>query len=207
MSQPYNLGSQFYFLAWGQNLPNRFKNTNAFRSQIGFLGTGETAGDDEERPEFEPVMNDVSGRIPTDLCFEGVMSFVAVDLTRWNESVVRAAQARPWNSGSFRGTYTVSQLGALLVHEGLAPSLIVLNSRRDEPANNNGANAAPRGKRYFCAVPVGPDVRRGGSKANKLRMVFQCLPIYDEAAQAHRLYDENVQSVEGINLASIPNIR
>src|SRR5579859_623880 len=63
-----------------------------------YLGTSEGSPDIDIKPVYEPVYNDLSGSTPFDLSYMGEEAYITADLTRWNEAVYAAIQARPRHS-------------------------------------------------------------------------------------------------------------
>lgn len=167
-----------------------------------FLGTGETAPDIEIRTQWEPLMNDLGGsKVPFDYLCEGEEAIVSVELTRWNEKVLKAIQARPHASGGPRGTQNYLDIGSLMLTENLAYTMWLYFPFSQKAAFQNAANGAmPEGYRFPATFLEGPDVRRVGTKANKVRCIFHCIRYFTftNGVSKFVLFDENMASVKNL---------
>lgn len=202
MTQPYASGPVFVYVGWNDNSLIRRRFPQAFRRGTPlYLGTGEVAPESEIRRSWEPVMNDLSGGVAHDMVFRGQEAFTNLNLTRWNESVLRLVQDCPYQLGSNgRGYNSAAEMGSLMIQEGLAFSLYLLYGNRNDPAMRDGVNSMPRGFRFPSNTwSEGPDVRQVGSRANKVRLLFHSIPAYDENSATLILYDEDVSAVERVS--------
>lgn len=203
MTQPYNTGPVSAYVGWGGN-PYFKSKVKAFKTSIYPLGWSEAGLSIEQRPEFEPVMADPSGsKVPHELLFQSELAFISGDFTRWNESVIRLLQSRPYTTGAAQGAFRSAEMGSCMIYEGLMPQLYLVYGSRNNPAHNAGVNAIGDGMRFFATAPIGPEVRSQGSRANKIRLIWQAIPVFKEDSGTLHLYDQNVSSAANISMASI----
>lgn len=200
MSNVYNTGPVAAYVGWGGN-PYAAKNKQSFKTSIYPLGWSESGINVEQRQQYEPINADPSGSmVPHDLLFQSEMAFVSGDFSRWNESIVRLLQSRPFTTGAIPGAYRSAEMGTPMLFENLAPQLYLVFGSRFNPAQNAGVNAIGDGLRFFAAVPVGPETRSLGSRANKIRLVWQSLPVFDENKGTLHLFDQNVKAAANVSM-------
>src|SRR5438105_3720161 len=87
-----------------------------------FLGHSERGVRIRIAPEYEPVHNDLGGRVPIDWLYEGETAIISADLTRFNEAVYELIAARPRTStlGSVPGVNVPGDIGTMMITEGFA---------------------------------------------------------------------------------------
>lgn len=162
-----------------------------------YLGTAERSPRILIRPHFADVFNDIMGQmIPYDKVFQGEDGFVLADLTRWNEAVFNAYQARP-RLGQ-RGTLQPGDLGSLMKTEGLAYPVWLQFPYATKPAYAT----QPYGYHFYAAIGEGPDeLDNLGTVARRNRINLYCGPVINQIGSqgvGQILYDTLPQSFVGL---------
>jgi hypothetical protein len=192
MTQPFVTGPVSLWAAF-PSLPNQPK----------LIGWGEEAPEIEHRPQFEPVMCDLTGtRIPMDVADEGEDGIISVNLVRSNPATLAALQARPYGSLSARGTRLPGDLGTLYLTEKAAITLWVFFPYA---ALKPAFAGQPNGYRYFGAYLMGPDVlRKNGTRAQVVQCIFHALPALTYQGTVLTggtlLYDNDMTAVANLPL-------
>lgn len=166
-------------------------------SGVQYLGTGERAPKIRLNPEWDAVMNDLSGtKLPMDYIFEGEEAFVGVTLTRWNQPVLDILRTRT-NRAAPPGFTLPTDLGSLMVTEGLTVSLYLYFTFATKLAMV--AAGMPAGYRFTSAFLMGPDDLERGTGPNKDQTMFHCVRAFDIVTGRMNLYDFNVGAMPAIN--------
>lgn len=123
-------------------------------------------------PKYRPIFADIFGSdLPYDHMFMGEDAWCAGDLSVWNEAVYARTAARPTHlSAAVRGTYQPSDIGSLMIAEGLAFPLWLpfpFATPKATPQPNQ-----PAGYHFPTAWMFGPDHIIGGLQQSKRRVVF-----------------------------------
>jgi len=188
MAQPYVTGPVNLFV----RLPD---------ASIEYLGTGKEAPRLKIVPHWEPVMNDLYGtKIPMDVAYEGEEAFVAVDLTRWNESVYTKLVQRP-DVQTDRGRDILDDIGTLMIHEGASHELWL---HFPYTTLKTSMATQPAGYHFRAAYVLGPDeFERLGTVAREQRVIWHCLRKSVAGGGAStldlRLYDHDMTGLPSIN--------
>lgn len=158
-----------------------------------YLGTAEDAPEIELGPEFEPVMNDISGKKkPLDMQYQGEDALISVDLNRYNEATY-ALLAQRINSGAPRGTDNALDIGSLAATEGLQLCCAILFPFAAKPAM--GAGGMPPGYYFPAVVPIGPEKLTMGTKPKKVNVLLYAWPLYNFATGTFTLYTNTLPSL------------
>jgi len=163
-----------------------------------WLGTAERYPRVQRRAGWVPVFNDLGGQvIPIDTLFQGEDAFISVDLTRWDDNVMRAALARPSSVQAAEGTTGTGDVGTLMCLEFKAHILyLVFPYAAKTPMVNAGM---PAGWRFPQAVLEGPDdFDSMGTAPRKIRTVWHAYrfmgPVSTGGA-SFTLFDFDMSSV------------
>ncbi len=161
------------------------KNAN-LGSQVNYLGTCEQMPQDSRSPEYEMLMNDLSGsKVPLDMAFEGVSAQVSMVLTRWDNTVAEALTKAPSTTGI--GSYSYSDVGTLMSLEGqcteiwLAYTFTALNPKAVYAT-------LPKGRHYIQSVLWSPQLDETGTKPMKRHFMFYAWPKYVPLTKKFTLY-------------------
>lgn len=187
----------------------QMRNAGVLPAASTFLGTGETAPEITVKAEWEPVMNDLGGtKIPFDVAYEGEEAFISVKLTRWNQTILNLIQNRPYRAGAVRGTNSIlsvagapagyGDMGSMMITEGLTFGLQCYFPYSVKAAYRNPANGfMPPGMNFPAAMLMGPEVRRGGTKAQSIQLVFHALRdvVLGAGSSAFVLYNETMPAI------------
>jgi hypothetical protein len=163
-----------------------------------YLGTCEKAPRIVERPAWKPAYNDVGGQeIPLDISYQGVEAFTFARLTRWNESVLFALQARPTSRG-LRGINLAGDIGSLILTEGLAMELRIFFPYVAKPAYALGG--MPAGYRFPATILEGPDeLDELGTAPRIVSLIFHHYRTFNPLTGAFGTYDHAVGILPPIN--------
>jgi hypothetical protein len=124
------------------------------------------------RREWEPVFNDIGGKVPLDWQYMGQDALVIGDFTRHDPAVIAAIRALPGELG----VDTVDSLGTPMVQEGKAGNL-TLNFLR-----SGGGISFP------AAWLQGPDMEEEGTRHQIQRLIFYCARTFDPGTFAQVLF-------------------
>jgi hypothetical protein len=210
MAQPYVTGPVALWVAFYQGQIVVTSQGTVFNVTVGqpqFLGHGEDAPEIDHRPQFEPVMCDLTGtRIPLDVADENEDAIVSVSLVRWNDPILRLLQARPGpvalaGQGVARpplGGRRPGDIGTLYLNEGAAFMLWCYFPYQKKPVYGTEVP----GYRYPGCYLRGPDaLRKNGTRARAVQSLFHALPVL--VAQGNQtggtmLYDNDMTAVENL---------
>ena len=143
-------------------------------ASLQYLGTAEYAPNIQIRSGWEPVHNDIGGKIiPFDQSYQGEEGFTFVDLNRYNEIVLARIQARPrphfGNPQPPRGHTYPGDIGSLMIQEAMAYSVVVYFPYAAKPA----MAGMPPAYRFPFSWLLGPDdLKEMGTKPRKIGLVF-----------------------------------
>lgn len=168
-----------------------------------YLGTAERSPRISIRPSWSPYYNDIAGqKIPYDWGFDGEEAFVVSDMTRWNQSVLAALQARPRTviGGSTPGLNVAGEIGSMMITEGLAVGLWLLFTYTSKAAYATQL----AGYRFPATWLMGPDdLDNNNTGMAKVRMTWYAgrLGAVNVAGAGINwlLYDYNVAGLPAIN--------
>lgn len=156
-----------------------------------YLGTGERAPRVSRLREFEPVMNDLAGtRVPFDMLAEGQQALITVKLTRWDDAVLQAVEARS-SAAPAGGIAGPGSTGALMIAEGWAFPLWLLYSYGPQgPAAKAAMGTLRPGFHFFATWLEGPQDGEGGTDPATELLVFHAIEVYTGGTMS--LYDYNL---------------
>lgn len=177
MAQPYSTGAVLAYVTFPGG-------TTAF------VGTGKRYPRLRVRREWEPVYNDISGKVPLDVAYEGQESLVSITFTRWNAAPLRACMSMP-NAAGIPGANTFGDMGSLMVQErlGLGLSLVFPYSAKAAYATQEPGWRFPVGGTYL----EGPDEHEPmGTTPREITVMFHSIPQYDASLGRFILFDFNV---------------
>lgn len=168
---------------------------------VAYLGTTERTPKILIRPAWEPLFNDIGGKVPFDMSYEGEEAFISGDFNRFNESVYADMAARASAlSAPVRGIDTPGNIGALMLTEKLTINLWMLFPYTAKPAMNPAGNAMPSGYHFYATYLVGPDeLEPLGTTPRKIRLIWHALRIFD-AQGNFNLYDHDMSVVAGLSV-------
>lgn len=151
-------------------------------------------------PKYMPINADILGpMLPYDHLFMGEDGWCSGDLSVWNEAVYARCVTRPTHlSAGARGTYTPTDLGSLMVAEGLTyPVWLPF----PYSAKTVAMPGQPAGYHFPNSWMFGPDHIIGGLQQAKRRVVFYFQAKRDSSSGVITLYD-HVVTVNSVNLAT-----
>lgn len=168
-------------------------------TSLTYLGTCEKAPKIVHRPAWKPVFNDIGGtEVPFDVSYQGEEAFTFADLTRWNEPVFSALQARPNFPGDVRGLNIPGDIGTLMLTEGRAYQLFIFFPYVAKPAYASGG--MPAGYRFVATFLEGPDeLSELGTSPRKINLIFHHIRGWDPKTQRFVCYDHAVGAMPAIN--------
>jgi hypothetical protein len=165
---------------------------------VSYLGTCEDAPRIELRPMWDPVFNDLGGKVPFDESFQGEEAFVNLDLNRYNEGVYAALAARPRPGQGTRGTMVFGDVGALALTENYVFTLLIQFPYAVKAVM--AAGGMPGGYRFPATVLAGPDqLFPLGTKPRKVNLMFHAIRVFNIQDQSFVLYDHNLSGLPAIN--------
>lgn len=184
MAQPYVTGPAHIFIGVGP------------RGAPLYLGTSEGEPEIALLPEYDQIMNDISGsRKPMDRQFMGEEAMISAVLTRYNEIVLAAAQARV--RGTIRGAEPFGSIGALMGGEGNAFPLWLVFPYVVKPAM--AAGGMPAGYRFVQCFDES-DRMPVGTRARRVHVQFHAQRFLTIAGGGTGLlYDHNVAGLPNPN--------
>lgn len=190
MAQQFSSGSTHLWL--------RFNGTGSPQ----YFGTCESFPQDSRSPQYEFLMNDLSGsKVPLDLSYQGESSQVSVVMTRWDENLANGLTVAP-GQVTPSGQYDWEDLGTLMMLEEQFTELWIVYLYGSALANKTvyTANGMIPGRHYLQTVLWSPQMDEVGTKPMKRHFMFYAWPQIDVANQAFVLYDTDMT---GISLAAI----
>ena len=171
-----------------------------------YLGTCESYPQETRSPEYEALINDISGtKVPLDFAFEGESAQISMVLTRWNEPVALRLEAKP-NPGtaavggtppSVPGTWRANDVGSLMGFEGFAWQVWLVRTFGSLLANKAayvGTGLLP-GRHYPQCIVWAPETNEEGTAPMKRHFMMYAWPRYNPALFNFVLYDQNFTGV------------
>lgn len=165
-----------------------------------YLGTAESAPVIEERPEYEPLMNDLGGsRKPFDFSHQGVDAIVSATLTRWNDNVMNILRNVPRHGTGVLapGTSAFGDIGAFMVFEGAAYPLWVTFPYSAKVAFSSRGMVS--GYRFFNAFLESPVAQNVGTRPRKFHLIWYAARAYNPRTGAMVCYDHTVTGLPAID--------
>lgn len=152
-----------------------------------FLGTAEEYPIAEHYPRLIEFQCDQGGHQAFDMSFQGTGAIISLNLTYWDEVVAARLERTPSPAAGFRGNYDISDVGTLLISQGMGLDIWLVYSA--QPNHDSLADLIP-GYHYLNCVFRGPWLNRTGSRPMKRQMIFQALPVNYEGNWL--LYDSDM---------------
>lgn len=157
------------------------------KAETFYAGSGEIAPDIIKQTKYDPVFNDIAGSLPYDYLFQGEECIVPMNFTvfNWGRMTDLNSAINNTNPG-FDYAYDV---GTLMLTEAKAFHLflqfpyytykasVFVNSSGDMPAGY-----------HFYGTFVDSYVVQPGTKANKIRINFRCVRVYQPASTGNGFY-------------------
>jgi len=176
-----------------------------FDSTALFLGHGERAPSIEFSPEWEPVVCDLSGRVPLDFVYAGEKARLSVDLIRFDMGTLGRLKTRA-RSVTFptavAGYDLPGMRGTLAITEGSAYTVWAVQSFANKPV----FSGMPLTFR-FPACLLDPDSWQGGSvNALKVHLSWQAAAVIDTTVSnsygyaSFKLWDSDVTGLAGVSV-------
>lgn len=165
-----------------------------------YFGTTESTPMIEERPEYEPLMNDLGGsRKPFDFSFQGVDCIIGGTFTRYEWSVFRTMRAIPTGStAAGTGNLGVSRfgdLGTFMIYEAKAYP-VWLTFPYSAKAAMSGLTPGLRFVRCFLEAPIGFN---GGTRPQRVHLTWYAARSFSIiAGGTMTCYDENVSGLPAV---------
>lgn len=163
-----------------------------------YLGTAEDAPKIELGPEFEPVLNDVTGKKkPLDMQYQGEDALISADLNRYSETVY-AVLAQRFVRPAVRGTSGLLDIGSLVLTESLGFQLAMQFPYAAKAAMAGGTGGPmPPGYLFNVVVPIGPEELTTGTKPKKIHVLLYSWPVWSPTAGTF-LYTTTLPSLPAI---------
>jgi len=168
---------------------------------VQYFGTAESFPQDSRSPQYEFLMNDLSGsKVPLDLAYEGESAQISMVMTRWDGDLANSATISV--TGNAAGEYFWEDLGTLMMLENEATELWIVYLYGSALANKTvyTANGLIPGRHYKQTVLWAPQTDETGSKPEKRHFMYYAWPKIDSANQKFVLWDTDMT---GINLGLI----
>src|SRR5882672_1487091 len=158
-----------------------------------YFGTTESMPDDRRQPEYEMLMNDLSGsKVPLDMAWEGESAQISLVMTRWTESVAQGLETKPIPGVSVSGQWTWNDMGALAAYEGNYLRLWLVYTFGAALANKaayvQGGAGLRAGRYYPQCVVWAPETEETGTKPMKRHFLFFAWPAIDVQNRRFLLY-------------------
>ena len=172
-----------------------------------WLGTCEKMPQDQRQPEYEMLMNDVSGtKVPYDLSWQGMTAQISLVMTITVQSTVELMLASPRPVGNVNGavstpgTWDFSDVGALMMLEGLGWTVWLAytfgSALSNKPAYASGfPNALRPGRRYYQCILWTPQLEETGTAPMKTHLMLFSWPFANLASKTFTLYDYDLTGI------------
>ncbi len=171
MAQQYASGSVHVFCAYN---PPGGPASGPF-----YLGTCEQMPQDNRNPEYELLMNDISGsKKPLDLAWEGEDATISLVLTRFSHVGWNLLETKPFPTANVNGEWDIEDVGALMGLEGICWSVWLVYSFGSALANKAAytTQGMPPGRFYPQCVVWAPMADETGSRPMKRQVIFYAWP-------------------------------
>ncbi len=154
-----------------------------------YFGTTESTPVIDERPQYEPLMNDLGGsRIPFDWSYQGFDAVVTATMTRWVEAVWLAMRLFPRGPAGTVGTNVAGDIGSFMFFEGYSFPLWVVFPY----AAKTSMATMPPGYRFYGTFLEGQASHSVGTRPRKINLTFYCGRIYNPRIGSFTCYDHIV---------------
>jgi hypothetical protein len=173
-----------------------------------FLGHGERAPQIQHSVRLEDFVCDISGSMPLDACYAGMMAHISVTLVRYNMIVLQLIEARARSSTfpvSLPGIDLPGQIGTLVVIEQATYELWLRHDGAAKPFMQNPANGVmPLGYHYFAATLDTESLQGGSVTPFKATLPWKCYRVPDfkvtnlYGTGAWQLFDYDMSAVAGL---------
>lgn len=136
-----------------------------------FLGFSERGVNLALTPSYSPYHVDVAGGTALDYSYQGQSASISVDLTRWRPSTLAKIEDYVGKSLGRAGFDFGGEIGALMVHEGLALTMWVLFPYAAKAAYAGN----PGGYRFFNVVLESESLPERGARPARVHLNFRAL--------------------------------
>ena len=179
MAQQFATGAVHVFIRFGG------------QGAIQYFGTTESMPQDSRSPEYETLMNDVSGsKVPLDLAWEAESAQISLVMTRWDENVAQAIEVGPGLTANL-GSWSWNDVGTLMGLEGEYTELWLtyqFGSILGNKAAYVGQGLKP-GRHYVQSVLWAPQQDETGTKPMKRHFMFFAWPKINATTKRFTLWD------------------
>ena len=147
----------------------------------------------------DEIRTDLGGpAIPSDVQFMGEQAFISCDLSRWDKAVLKKLKSRlpsANNSNVSGGTYSVGQMGALMIAEGYAVRLLL---KGGYSAKNLNSGDLPIWN-FLAAWPTSNLDVGISTRASRFRLTMRAIPVIDWGTGSSTLYNQDVTGIPSIS--------
>lgn len=169
-----------------------FVSLGALSGTIFHLGTAERFPQRREEAVWEPVFNDIGGKVPFDESFQGETAQLVVDLNRFNQTVLDLIRRVPDHGRGLRSTalggHTRLAVGALLLQNGMAFEMWAQHSHYD---TINAVADLPPGRYYPACKYIGCyEEESSGTQPRKCRLVVEPKRVWNASTKGFITFSE-----------------
>ena len=158
-----------------------------------YLGTCEFSPRVQIDKVWVPLFNDLGGpAVPFDLSYAGKQAFIALDLTRWNDEVVRRFDAAPLFEQDIPDD--LSYVGTLVDTEGYGLTVWCVFPYAKLPAYGTMKS----GYRFPMVVGLQTDHNRIGTQPRRIHVNMHAIRHFDAAKKKFTLADYDTTAVQGL---------
>lgn len=161
--------------------------------QVVYLGTTERVPELEDNPEYEALMNGLSGtKYPFDTYYQGTFLTISCLFTRYDEVVYNSIRQAPLSSSL--GSESMLSRGASM--NGRFTFRLVIQNQFYNTVNGNVGDLP--GYSFIYAQYMKGTPLFGGTSGNKYGMVFQCNSVYNPQTRGFICYnnDTSISSLQ-----------
>lgn len=185
MAQPFATGAIHIFVRFGGV------------GSPSYLGTCESMPQDSRAPEYEPVMNDVSGsKVPLDFAYEGESSQISMILTRWNEDIAQSITTPPGLT-STDGSWAWADVGTLMGLEEWFTEVWLVRTYGAVLAARTAytSQGMQAGRHYVQTILWAPQTDETGTKPMKRHFMFYAWPKINHTTKRFVLFDQDFTGI------------
>src|ERR1051325_9169214 len=200
MARPLGSGPIHVYLAFGP--PTAFTGSPPAKGAADayYYGTTRSGPDVNERVDFYPIMNDLTGpKQSMDEGFAGREDDIALVMSSWSQTVDNMLEhfLDPTNIVNPRGTDALSDLGTMMLSEGRTLGLWLVKAAAGKAISV--AAGMPLGRYYPAVIPIGPNKPIEGNKENlRVRIFVAKKDIYKLNANQLPLFREDNAAFAGL---------
>ncbi len=165
-------------------IPSAGGNAPTF-STLAYIGTCQQMPQPQDEYQYEPAMNDLGGRkTPLDEAYQGCLSAISLDFTRWSETNLSVLKSPPFysltdGSGAALAGGITSKMarGALTIQQGCLYNLFLVNDFWLTPQLGAPADLSP-GRFYFACKTIGRYMPISGTAPAMQRLEVGVIDAY-----------------------------